>query len=312
MSSEHILECRLHFFKYHLTEIMMSKSTKFIFVIALVLTLCNCRDNNAAVDPIPAVSGEVLATVNGAPITKQEVLFLITNNRRYEAEEAPAPAMIKKVLEGIILQEIVSQKAVEIGLEDTAVYQEQLQKMRIQLANFKRKQLSKVFYRHEVTMKADVTDTEALAYATENAARLQNEVLVWQILHKDRKQIEQVKADLDRGESFEFVAARRFPNLPESNPTPWELDYLNWEQVPDAWWDSLDDLALGETSGIIQESNRKFWIIKLVGKRNFADYNYETSKQRIKAILKKDKIKNLRESTISALRENAKIVYPKP
>lgn len=219
---------------------------------------------------------------------------------------------MKKVLESIIQQEIASQKAVALGLDKDPGYQEQLLHLQTQLANFKRKKLSEVFYRHEVNLKAEVTDAEVAAYATENAARLQTEVSVWQILRRDRKQIQQVKAELDQGEAFETVAAKRFPELPDSMRNPWELGYLNWEQIPDAWWDTLENLTIGETSEIIQAPNRRYWIIKLVDKRPYANYSLEASKTRIKAILKHDKMRELRASTVKALREDATIIYTSP
>jgi len=266
----------------------------------------------ADIDYAEAHSSEVLATVSGSPITRQDVLYRINKNGRDESDLEPSPTKIKKTLEGIIRQELASHKARELGLDTDAAYQEQLGRLQAQLANFKRKKLSERFFKQEVNLKAEATDAEALAYATENASRLQTQVKVWQILHKDRKQIEQVQADLARGESFESVAARRFPDLPKSLPNPWELGYLNWDQIPDPWWDSLNNLAVGEISGIIKESNKRYWIIKLVDKRDFTEYNFETAKPKIKAILKQDKVKELRETTISSLRENARIVFPAP
>ena len=74
----------------------------------------------------------------------------------------------------------------------------------------------------------------------------------------------------------------------------------------------MNNLAVGETSGIIRSQNRRFWLIKLVDRRDYADYSFETSKPKIKAILKQDKVKKLRASTIKSLRDNATIIYSTP
>jgi hypothetical protein len=287
-------------------------SFKSGFVIALILVLSSCTDNNFSRNPTPPESAEVLATVNGVPITRQDVLYRINRNNKDESQEEPRPGMVKKVLEGIILQEIVSQRALELGLDNDKSYQEQLLHLQTQLADFNRKKLSDVFYSQEVNLKAVVTDAEALAYATENADILQTEINIWQILRKNEKQIQQVKADLDQGEAFATVAAKRFPNIPESLGNPWELGYLNWQQIPAAWWDTVNSLQMGETSEIIRSGNRRFWIIKLVDKRPWTDYSYETSKPKIKAILKQDKVRKLRATTIKALRDSADITYTLP
>lgn len=292
----------------------MSRTTIFISGIAagIIFITSSCGNNNTSSGSMPRGSGEVLATVNGSPITRQDVRYWIKGTKRLKSGVEPEPAKIKQALEDIILQEITYQKAMELGLDNDPVYQEQLIQFQTQLDEFKRKKLSEVFYRQEVNLKAEVTDAEVLAYATENASRLQTEVNIWQILSKDEKDIQQVLADLNQGESFEAVAAKRFPNLPESMRNPWELDYLNWEQIPADWWDTLDNLDIGETSGIVHSSSRRFRVIKLVDRRDYADYSFETSKPKIKAILKQDKVKKLRASTIKTLRDSANIVYSTP
>lgn len=292
----------------------MSKTTIFISGIAagLIFITSSCGNNNTSSGSMPRGSGEVLATVNGSPITRQDVRYWIKGTKRFKSDVEPGPAKIKQALEDIILQELTYQKAMELGLDNDPVYQEQLLHLQAQLTEFKRKKLSEVFYRQEVNLKVEVTDAEALAYATDNASRLQTEVNIWQILSRDEKEIQQVLADLNQGESFEAVAAKRFPTLPESLRNPWELDYLNWEQIPEDWWDTLNNLDIGETSGIVHSSSRRFRVIKLVDKRDYADYSFESIKPKIRAILKRDKVKKLRESTIRSLRDNANIIYSTP
>jgi hypothetical protein len=294
---------------------MFKFNTLHIAVVAmLLLTTISCGKPTEVLNSSALTSSEVLATVNGTPITQADVLYRISGKQKWreEPQTEPDPAKIDKALEGIILEELTYQKSILLGLDANKTYQELLLEMETQISAFKRKKLSELFYHHEVKRKAEVSDTEALAYATENAAILQTEFHVMQMLRRNEADIQQASTDLQQGQSFDEVAAKRFPDLPESLGKPWDLGFLNWQQVPDVWWETLAAMEPDEVSGIIRGPKRRFWIIKLVDKRKYADYSFESNKQKIVEILEQEKIKQLRASTIKRLKDSATIIYANP
>lgn len=144
-----------------------------------------------------------------------------------------------------------------------------------------------------------------------NAARIRTERHVWQILRRREGLLEQDLNDLEQGTSFEEVARKRFSRLPKTGGAPWDLGYLKWNQVPEPWRNVVYDLKKDQMSGIIRGPNKRFWIIKLIDKREDPATTLESSKPMIVAVLKNAKFEELREKTERDLRTKATITYSK-
>ena len=143
----------------------------------------------------------------------------------------------------------------------------------------------------------------------ENAARIRTEFHVWQILGRKEGLIDRSLKELEQGKSFEEVARRLFPKLPKSAGTPWDLGYLRWKQVPKAWQSVIYDLNKGDVSDVIRGPNNRFWIIKLIDKRENPEMTFENIKPTIMEVLKNAKIEKLRKQVEEDLRANANIVH---
>ena len=253
----------------------------------------------------PKSAKDVLATVNGTPIREADVTFALSSGGHHT--ELP-PEHKKNVLEVIIRRELISQRAVELGLDANASYQEKLRRMEAQINAFKREELSELFWR-ELAGRVVISEGEARDYFTENAARIRTELHVWQILRRQETSIQQARNALDQGTSFAEVAAGRFPKLPTTAGKPWDLGYLKWKQVPEAWRNAVYDLEKGELSGVIRGPNNRFWIIKLIDKRENPDITFESLRPVIMEVLKNAKIEELRKKTERDLRARASIRY---
>jgi parvulin-like peptidyl-prolyl isomerase len=128
-------------------------------------------------------------------------------------------------------------------------------------------------------------------------------------MRRDENLIEQDLAALANGESFEQVAARRFADMPQVVESPWDLGYLKWEQIPEAWWDAVDRLDAGDTSDVIRGPNSRFWIIRLVNKRENPHVSFEDVQVKIKAILKNRRTRQFMEDLNAELLHEARIEY---
>ena len=79
--------------------------------------------------------------------------------------------------------------------------------------------------------------------------------------------------------------------------------------MPESWQGVVKDLPKGEVSGVIQGPNNRFWIIKLIDKRENPSITFESVKPSIMEVLKSAKIEALREQADRELRAEANIVY---
>lgn len=265
-------------------------------------------DKGSTERPEPRVAtDEALATVNGVPIRQADVDFALRKGHGNESADTHR----RNILERIIQQELARQRAIELGLDTNPEFQASLRRIEAQLNDFKRKELSKLFIRHEMKEGGKVSETAARRYFVENEATIITEYHVWQILARKEEQVEDALNEIKLGESFDEVARRQFPDLPKTAGKPWDLGFLKWTQIPKPWQASVYDLKQGEVSEVIRGPNHRFWIIKLIEKRKNPRITFDSVKPIIVAHLKNLRIKGLHESTNQELRANSNIVYAK-
>ena len=253
----------------------------------------------------PDSAKDVLATVNGTPISEMDVRFAMRSGTQHK--EVPARHR-KNVLDVIIQQELTSQRAIELGLDADPRYQRSLHRMEAQINAFKRKELAELF-RREIAGKVKISEAEAKQYFTRNAERIRTDLHVGQILMRKEGLIGQARKDIEEGKSFEEVAGKRFPRIPNATREPWDLGYMRWKQIPEPWRDVVYDLKKGEVSGVIRGPNSRFWIIKLIDKRVKPDITFESARPTIVELLKNAKAEELRAEADRELRAKATVVY---
>lgn len=296
----------------------MSKTPQAMFVMfAAVAGALSCaRGQTASTSTLgrtddpnvqrSAPATNVLATVNGTAIREADVQFAL--NRPGHDKSIPSEHK-KNILEVIIQRELVRQQATELGLDANAKYREKLSRLEARINDFKRKELSKLFWR-EMASRVNISQAEAKAYYTRNAARIRSEVHVWQLLWRDEASAKRAESDLKAGTSFATIARARFSKLAKTSDTPWNLGYLRWKQVPEPWQHALQEMAIGDVSDVISGPNNRFWIIKLIDRRENPDITFENIRPTIIEVLKNAKIESLHEQINRDLRAKASIVYP--
>lgn len=286
--------------------------TRALLLIAAICGLvsaCGETQSRATSAAHPAPTADILATVNGAPITATDVAF--ETRIAGDHTRGKTPVNEANLLENLIVQELAYQRAVALGLESDPEYQQALSHLQVQLHAFQRKTLSEILLRKEINRQAEVSENEARDFFASHADRFKVEIMVRQILARDEERIMQAHNELVQGTSFEDVARNFYPPLPPTARIPWQTEYLHWEQIPEAWREVVYDLKPGEISDVLRGPKDRFWIIQLIERRHNPDVTYENMRDKVVAILQKEKAEELREHTLRELRANANIVYSK-
>lgn len=287
----------------------MKKIIVPLIAVFLMASLFSCAEKREADRKADGDGqGKILATVNGVPITENDVKQGI---KRVAHGEKATPEATQNVLQVLVRNELIYQQSIELGLEKNPEYRRKLDEVEAQLREYKRQEMSGL-YKEYIKNKAAVTDSEAKEYFEKNSKRIQTKVHIGQIYYKgEEARIAEDYKDLKSGKSFEKVASRRFPELPKGMNPPWDLGYLYWSQIPAFWQASIDRLAPGQTSDIIKGPNERFWVIKVVDKSVDPNITFATEKEKIVEFLRKQKSDELSETMLSQMRTKSKIIFPK-
>ena len=255
---------------------------------------------------------DVVAVVNGVAITTADVALRMKQEMHVNDT---SPERRKVMVDGIIRQELLRQRAAQLGLDQDPLYKRKMRAVEAQLASQSRIELGEAFYRHEIGPKAEVTESDARAYFDAHAAELRTEVHVEQILvsAEDPAVAEGVLEAIKGGMPFEEAAKKRLGNFPEGS-TPWDLGWLKLLQMPEAWRSQVATLKDGQLSPVIRGGKRLAWIVKVLGRRQASNVTFDTEKAPLMSMLKGQKLEQLRAQIDDELRKSAKIELftPKP
>lgn len=291
------------------------RTPTLLLVAASMASLAACGERRPPPPRAAAAPREkVLATVNGVPITERDVA-----QRARQAvtgggtgHEAPAEASAAGVLQTLVRDELISQQATRLGLDQEPGYRLRLEELEAQVRAFRRQELA-VLYRQYAQQHAAVTDAEARAWFEENAPFVRTRLHVLQILYKGRPaELERDRQDVQRGTPFEEVAWRRFEGLPRTTPRPpWDLGELRWFQLPPSWRGVVDRLEPGQVSGIIRGEGDRSWVVKVAGKVQDPAVTFDTEKERIVELLRQRKAIELQDRLLAEAKARASITYSK-
>ncbi|MBI5510874.1 MAG: peptidyl-prolyl cis-trans isomerase [Deltaproteobacteria bacterium] len=288
---------------------MTSARTPFVrllLVATLLEPLAGCNDVVT-----PAGSADpVWARVNGRAITEADLDFRLRNDsHRTEMR----PEYRKNLLEAIIREEVLAGHATELGLDRDPQYQRGLRQLETQVAAFRRRRLTELLLSREVSRRSEVSEAEARRYFEAHAGELRTEVHLLQILQRSEAAIGRAQAALAAGKSFEEVAAGLSP---EKAPPPgrehWDLGYARWQQIPAPWREAVTALKPGETSAVIKGLKDRFWILKLVDRRDNPGVTFESERVTLIDMLRRDRREETQAQLERELRDRARIEYLNP
>ena len=260
----------------------------------------------AALSSLPACSRhaatpDVLCTVDGVGIHEADVEYRLRTGGH---GGVLTPESRKNLLESIIAEQLLSQRAVELGFDADPSYREAVRQLEAQVAAVKRKRLAEIFSRKEVSAKVDVSEADARRYFDDHKEELRTELHVLQIFRRSEPEIQKAAALLASGVAFDEVA--------RGAATTSDLGYLKWQEMPEVWRAPLAALSNGGISKVLQSGKDRFWIIQLVDRRQGAELAFESVKSALIDRLRASGAEQRRAEVEAELRRRAKIVYTTP
>lgn len=287
-------------------------------VAAAVLLLAACHKPDAPSSATPSTapraappaaaqgSGEVAVEVNGVAITRDELGDSARNTSPHGAGAAESE---NDTLQRVVLDELVAQRAVQLGLDQDATYREALRQAEARHRVWKRNQLVALFEHWQDGQRSTISEADARAYFAAHEADIRAEVRVGQILVRDEAAANQCLHDLQSGTAFDDVARRLVPVAATPNERPWELPFMRWVQVPEAWRAPLQALQPGQTTGILRGPNHRFWILKLLDRRGRPELTFESVRDEISQTLQAERAVSVRAGLRDDLRRHAQVNY---
>ena len=292
------------------------------------------------------IAEEKIAVVNGKIIPKSDFdrKMVMVNEQFSQTGKTPSSAELseikKNVLESLINLELLYQESKKEGIQvDEKILNERYENWKKQIPNqealnefLKKLNLSETgikdkfkaglavqqFVEKKFGQKALVSEQETKAFydSNPNFFKIPEQVCASHILIKvdpkadaaqkaaARKKIDDIQRQLKNGENFSELA-KKVSDCP-SNTKGGDLGCFSRGQMVRPFEDVAFSLKPGEVSGIV-ETDFGFHIIKVMDKKPETTMAYEQVKDRLAAMLKKDKVEKEIPLYLDKLKKDAKI-----
>jgi hypothetical protein len=179
----------------------LKKLTVLLISVFLMAPLFSCTGKKEASQKTDSdVQGKILATVNGVPITEEDVK---RGSKRVVHGEKVHPEATGNILETLVRNELVYQQSLELGLEKNPEYRRKVNEAEAQLRTFKRQEMA-TLHREYIKSKAVVTDSRPGSISTRiRKESIRNFMYGRFITEARRLRIADDYRDLKSGKSFE-------------------------------------------------------------------------------------------------------------
>lgn len=272
----------------------MIKITSKKLVTSLIATLTLATTSVSASD--------VLATVNGDKITKQDVAILI-GNPNIDFDSLPKKNK-NQILDQIINNKLLTDKAVKSGIEKDKDYKESLEKLKRDLA-------LRVWLKKE-SLNVKVSEKEMKDYFNENKEQFKVPATLEarHILTKTENEAKDIIKTLDKAsnkkEKFEELAKTK--SVGPSGPQGGYLGKFPENKMVPEFSNAAKKMKKDTYSKSPVKTQFGYHVIYLEDKQGAKALEFDKIKNRIEQVLLQEKFKNFLESEANKLRDKAKIV----
>ncbi|WP_300366769.1 peptidyl-prolyl cis-trans isomerase [Hydrogenimonas sp.] len=252
-------------------------------------------------------AADVLATVNGHKITKSDIQEVMNAMGARTTYDALPNDVKKKVLDQVIEQQLLQEKAIKSGIEKDKEYKEALAKLKKKLALdvWMKKQLDKI----------KVSDAEAKKAYEEHKSAFQRpeSVHARHILVKTEKEAKDIVDTLNKTPKAQlktkFEELARTKSTGPSASRGGDLGTFGRKQMVKPFSDAAFSLKAGEFTKTPVKTQFGYHVIYVEEKLPAQTIPFNEVKDRIKQNLKMEKFKEKMQKIAQDLKAKAKIKY---
>lgn len=252
------------------------------------------------------MASDILATVNGKNITKQDAEAFVSAsspNAHYSQLEQAQKDMIRdRLIEKVLITELAQKE----GLDKNPEYIENLAKIKDEL-------LVSIWMKTQME-NVVVSDSEAKEFYDKNADKFKQKATVHarHILVKEEKDAEEVINALknlkDNELKVKFIELAKEKSTGPSGPKGGDLGSFAKGQMVPEFSEAVWDLKVGEITQKAVKTQFGYHIIYLEGKNDATTVEYDKVKERIIASLKQKQFTAKVADIAKELKSKAKIV----
>jgi hypothetical protein len=266
--------------------------TAVFLSVSLAVSACGKKAPEQASAPRP----RVLVTVNGSPITADDLSV------KSGGHELPDPGIKESALDALIAEELMFQKAVQLGFDKDAKFQERVRAMEAKVTAYKRAELGRRVRDTQIASHVTVTDDEVKAYYEKHAQDIRTELHLGVLPFPDAARADEALAKIRAGTPFETIAAEQLANAPGA---AWDLGFRPWDSIPDALEGSYR-VKKGD-SAVLDGGPGKVVLVKVIDAKENPEAGLEKAKASIERRLWTAKGREAYERYVAQLKQEAKI-----
>lgn len=259
-------------------------------------------------------AASIVATVDGTQITSDEVNQVLmegTQGRFNTLPKAKQDELRKRIVEGMIAQELVYADAKKSGVLTSKEYKDEL----VEVMQRVEKQLASKVWEKQQFDKVEVSDTEIKKYYDSHANEFveKEKVHARHILVKTEEEAKSIIGDLKakQGDALKTAfaeAAKKFSTGP-SGPKGGDLGSFPRGQMVPEFNDKVFSMTVGTITTEPVKTQFGYHIIYLEDKIKGKKLSFDEVKSFIEQKLKMEKFKEAMEEKMKALTGAAKITY---
>jgi peptidyl-prolyl cis-trans isomerase C len=235
---------------------------------------------------------DVLAIVNGEPITEGDLRYSLTIAHRREDLSSAGALNLSHFIQKLIDDRLIIQEAYRMGIEDYPEVQQALQ------AYILRESVVRL-HNEEIVSKVIVTEDDMRSYYKKNYEQFSLGLIEVDSEEKAQEILEEIKKGSDFGE----LARKHSTNPSQKDGGEIVLRRNSFTPVIEK---AISNLKPGEISEITKIQNR-YYIIKVINRKEALDEGLENVRGNIERAVKKQKEKERSDEYLKYLREQMTI-----
>ncbi len=257
-----------------------------------------------------------LATVNGKKITSDEVNKILlegTQGRFMSLPKEKQDELQKRVVDGIITQELVFADAKKNGVLESTEYKEELADITERIE----KQLAAKVWEQQELAKVEVSDKEKRDYYNKNKSEFveKEKVHARHILVKEESEAKAIIKELKglKGEKLKekFIELAQQKSTGPSAPKGGDLGYFPQGQMVPSFNDAVFAMKKGTITTTPVKSQFGYHVIYLEDKQPGKTLSFSEVENFIGQRLQMEKFKEKMEKKMAEMKKAAKITYAK-